>query len=314
MDVAQVNQKLLRELEDMGFPLPRATRALDNSGNSSIEDAINWLVVHENDPDIDQMPLVTLDIEIEDGDPSNVTEVVKLKAEELRNRVRRKKEEVDKKLEREREKERRRSGKELLEAKKIQEENERKRLMALKKVEKEQDKRQMDSIHRKLQQDKAERRRRLGLPAVDPSSAKKVSDLGGEKEDSLVVNFATLHDTATKTELMRNCLRSLKRNHMDDNAKVREAFQTLLIYVSNVVRNPEEEKFRKIRFGNPAFQNRVGHLEEGVKFLELCGFERVEEGKFLFLPRDKIDMAVLRSAWTVLDSAITNPFFGLLSK
>ena len=28
------------------------------SGNSSLESAINWLLEHENDPDIDQLPLV----------------------------------------------------------------------------------------------------------------------------------------------------------------------------------------------------------------------------------------------------------------
>ncbi|KAI7726140.1 hypothetical protein M8C21_008624 [Ambrosia artemisiifolia] len=58
MDVEGVNKKLLDELEDMGFPLARAMRALYYSGNSSLEDAINWIVDHENDPEIDQMPSV----------------------------------------------------------------------------------------------------------------------------------------------------------------------------------------------------------------------------------------------------------------
>lgn len=29
-----------------------------SSGNISVEDAVGWIVDHENDPDIDQMPLV----------------------------------------------------------------------------------------------------------------------------------------------------------------------------------------------------------------------------------------------------------------
>lgn len=54
-------------------------------------------------------------------------------------------------------------------------------------------------------------------------------------------------------------------------------------------------------------------MKGGIEFLELCGFERIDGGKFLFLPRDKVDMAVLNSAGSELESAITNPFFGLFS-
>ncbi|XP_028083761.1 UBX domain-containing protein 1-like isoform X1 [Camellia sinensis] len=336
-------------------------------GNSSIDAAVNWLFDHENDPDIDQMPLVPVPINIEAYDPSYITEQVKLKAQELRDRAcgkkeeeetkvererekdqahrkkekeekkveremekyqaRRKKEEEEKKVEREREKvclrylERIKAGKELLEAKRIQEENERKRSIALWKAEKEKENRERDKIRQKLQQDKAERRRRLGLPLDDPPSVNNASTLMQKEKNSLPVKSASLPVksnslpvvTVTKEEIMRDCLRSLKRNHMDNVTKVRRAFQTLLIYVKNVVKNPNEEKFRKIRFNNPAFQDRVGNMKEGIEFLELCGFERVDEGKFLFLPEDKVDIAVLKSAGNVLDSAITNPFFGLLS-
>lgn len=59
-------------------------------------------------------------------------------------------------------------------------------------------------------------------------------------------------------------------------------------------------------------QERVGAMKGGLEFLELCGFEKVEGGEFLFLPRDNVDMAVLNSAGSELDSAIKNPFFGIL--
>ncbi|PQP95120.1 UBX domain-containing protein 4 [Prunus yedoensis var. nudiflora] len=117
---------------------------------------------------------------------------------------------------------------------------------------------------------------------------------------------------ATKTEQMRECLRSLKQNHKEDDAKVKRAFQTLLTFVGNVARNPDEEKYRKIRLTNQSFQDRVGSFKGGIEFLELCEFERVEGSEFLFLPRDKVDMAVLNSAGSELDSAIKNPFFGVL--
>lgn len=39
-----------------------------------------------------------------------------------------------------------------------------------------------------------------------------------------------------------------------DDAKVKTAFNTLLTYAKNVATKPDEEKFRKIRLSNAAFQ------------------------------------------------------------
>ncbi|KAG5560666.1 hypothetical protein RHGRI_003858 [Rhododendron griersonianum] len=304
MVVPEVDQKLLEELEGMGFPKAKATRALHFSGNVSLEAAVNWAVEHEDDTDIEEMPKVPVNRKT--VAPSLSPEEVKIKAQELRERARKKKEEEDKRMEREREKERIRVSKELLEAKRIEEENERKRLLAFRKAEKEEERRAREKIRQKLEEDKAERRRKLGLPPVDPDSAKPSTPVVEEKKSSLPVR------PATKADQMRDYLRSLKQNHKDDEAKVKTAFNTLLTYVKNAAVNPNEEKFRKIRLTNATFQARVGALKGGIEFLELCGFEKVEGGEFLFLPRDKVDMAVLSSAGTELNSAINNPFFGVL--
>ncbi|KAG1370107.1 chromatin assembly factor 1 subunit A-B [Cocos nucifera] len=305
MVVPEVDKNLLNELESMGFPTARATRALHFSGNISLEAAINWVADHEDDPDIDQMPLVPVNMKAETSKPSLTPEEVKMKAQELRERARKKKEEEEKKMEREREKERIRIGKELLEAKRIEEENERKRLLALRKAEKEEEKRAREKIRQKLEEDKAERRRKLGLPPEDPEAAKPSSTVVEDKKSFLPVR------PASKAERMRDCLRSLKQHHKDEDAKVRRAFQTLLTYAGNVAKNPDEEKFRKIRVNNPTFQDRVGSLHGGIEFLEICGFQKLDN-EFLFLPRDKVDMAVLNSAGSELNSAIANPFFGVL--
>ncbi|PKA49628.1 hypothetical protein AXF42_Ash004169 [Apostasia shenzhenica] len=306
MMIAEVDKKLLEELESMGFPTARATRALHYSGNNDLEAAINWIADHEEDPDIDQMPLVSINSNTEASKPSLTPEEVKMKAQELRERARKKKDEEDKRMEREREKERIRVGKELLAAKKMEEENERKQLIELRKAEKEEEKRAREKIRQRLEEDKAERRRKLGLPPEDPVAAKPTPPPVDEKKSALPIK------PVTKVERMRDSLRFLKQNHKEDDAKVKRAFQTLLTYVGNVAKNPNEEKFRKIRLNNPTFQDRVGSFHGGVEFLEICGFEKQEDGEFLFLPRDKVDMAVLNSAGSELNSAITNPFFGVL--
>ncbi|CAM8918142.1 unnamed protein product [Rhodiola kirilowii] len=305
MVVPEVDKKLLEELEAMGFSTARATRALHYSGSSSLEAAVNWVVEHENDPDIDEMPLIPANSKNEPPKPALTPEEMKIKAQELRERARKKKEEEDRRLEREREKERIRIGKELLEAKRMEEENERKRIIALRKAEKEEEKRAREKIRQKLEEDKAERRRRLGLPPEDPQPAKPPTPVVEEKKSMLPVR------PASKTEQMRECLRSMKQSHKDDDAKVKRAFQTLLTYIGNVVKNPSEEKFRKIRLTNPSFQERVGALG-GVAFLELCGFAKLEGDEFLFLPQDKVDKLLLTSAGSELNSAINNPFFGVL--
>ncbi|KAL5711664.1 hypothetical protein ACHQM5_013925 [Ranunculus cassubicifolius] len=306
MIVPVVDANLIEELQGMGFSTARSTRALHFSGNGSLESAINWIMEHENDMDIDEMPLVPASTKNEPPKPSLTEEEKKIKAQELRERARKKKEEEDKRMEREREKERIRVGKELLEAKRMEEVNERKRILMLRKAEKDEEKRAREKIRQKLEEDKAERRRKLGLPADAPSVSKPAAPVVEEKKPFVQPR------PASKAEAMRNSLRSLKQNHKDEDAKVKRAFQTLLTYVGNVARNPDEEKFRKIRLSNPSFHDRVGSFKEGIDFLELCGFEKIEDGEFLFLARDKVDNAVLNSAGSELNSAINNPFFGVL--
>ncbi|KAH8517657.1 hypothetical protein H0E87_005543 [Populus deltoides] len=296
LNVLEANKRLLKELEDMGFPRIQAAKALHCSGNTDIEAAINWIVDHENEPSIDPMPL-----------PIQTMEEMQIKEQELRNQARKEKEDEEKRLEREREKERIRAGKEIHEAKRIAEDNERKRYLASRKAEKEEEKRAREKVRQKLEADKNERRRMLGLPSVSHTATKLSSPSTHDKKNYVSVA------SVSKVEQLRECLRSLKRSHKDDDARVKRAFQTLLVYVGNVAQNPDKEKFRKIRIGNPLFQSRVGRLRGGIEFLELCGFERIEEDKFLFLPRDKVDLAVLNSAGLEIKSAMSNPFFGLLS-
>uniref|UniRef100_A0A0E0K041 UBA domain-containing protein n=1 Tax=Oryza punctata TaxID=4537 RepID=A0A0E0K041_ORYPU len=307
MVAPEVNKEMLADLEAMGFTTARATRALHFSGNSTIEGAINWLSEHQEDPDIDEPLLVPANTITDANKPSLSPEEMKIKAQELRERARKKKEEEERRMEREREKERIRIGKELLEAKRIEEDNERKRMIEMRRLEKEEEKRAREKIRQKLEEDKAERRRKLGLPPEDPAAAKPSAPPPvEEKKSALPVR------PATKAERMRDCLRNLKQQNKDDDAKVKRAFQTLLTYIGNVAKNPDEEKFRKIRLTNATFQERVGNLHGGIEFLQLCGFEKLEGNEFLFLARDKVDKAVLNTAGAELNSAITNPFFGVL--
>ncbi|CAH2044735.1 unnamed protein product [Thlaspi arvense] len=334
----EVNRGLLKELEDMGFSMARAAWALHHSGNSSLESAVNWIIDHENDSHFDKMPLVEFNIEIESPNPLDDT--AQARAKELKERARKLREEEETKREREREKERIRAGKEMMETKRIAEENERKRYerereracfsqspfgfnktvfdiqqnrnMALRKAEKDEEKKAREKIMQKVNADKLERKRRLGLPTETQSTSTStpVAPLGTKR---IVVSSPS---SASKAEEMRECLRSLRRNHKDEDPRItRRAFETLLTIVRNAARNPDEEKYRRIRLTNRLFQERVGRFKEGIEFMELCGFKREEQGsEFLSLSTHDADILRLRDAAFQLQSAITNPFFGILSK
>ncbi|KAK7826640.1 receptor-like protein eix2 [Quercus suber] len=135
-------------------------------GNSSLEAAIEWVIDHENDSDIDQMPLVAVDIDLDSPQPFHITEQMKIKAQEIRNK------------------------------------------------------------------------------------SHKKEETGNAKGEVLI---------------------------------------------------------------STALMDRVGNLRGGMEFLELCGFERTEGDESLYLLDDKVDMEILNTAGSELKSAMTNPFFGLLS-
>ena len=53
----------------------------------------------------------------------------------------------------------------------------------------------------------------------------------------------------------------------------RTCVETLCKYLDNILLNPTEEKFRKIRKSNKAYQERVANTEGHDHFLEAAGFE-----------------------------------------
>ncbi|CAL4999880.1 unnamed protein product [Urochloa decumbens] len=348
MAIPQVDKKMLGELEAMGFPTVHSIRALHFSGNSNLESAVNWLLEHESDPDIDQLPLVPREITIECGDTSNevrndvqgMRDAVQEHKPEERTETRRhnetsqleREQNADEQEEEDRkrilalykqkrdeegrargrirsqlqedQRERIRAAKDLIEAKRTLEENQRKRMMESRIADQEEEKRARERIRQRIADDRAERRRRLGLPQENPGPSIAIITPTKVKPVEHVVT----------SEQLRDCLRTLKKNHKDDNARVTRAYKILLKIIANIVKNPAEERFRRIRLSNPIFKDMVGNLQGGIEFLELCGFHRLSASGYLVMPRDRIDMALLNSAGVEIASAMENPYFGLLSK
>ena len=86
--------------------------------------------------------------------------------------------------------------------------------------------------------------------------------------------------------------------------KYQTCIKTFTSYLSNVVKNPGEEKFRKIRRGNKAFQSRIVTLRGAEKLLNVIGFNMTNLDGDDFLIFTDENTEILQS-W--LDSFLKDP-------
>ncbi|MFT7814618.1 UBX domain-containing protein 1 [Arapaima gigas] len=190
----------LDSLLEMGFDRNRAEKAVAHTGNQGIERAMDWLMEHENDPDIDE-PYVppagnvlgsTDSPQAQDQLPSDLTaevsqmtqggegkrpmteeekkeqikrleELMRVKQEERRERERQ--EEV------EREKQRRKQGQELLQIKQKLQEEEMKKLAEQRRREKMEDRIARQKVREKIARDREERAQKFGGGAASSAAA-----------------------------------------------------------------------------------------------------------------------------------------------
>lgn len=184
----------LESLLEMGFDRNKAEKAVAHTGNQGIERAMDWLMEHENDPDIDEpyippagnvlgsteeqsSPLqspsgtseqpATENLEEEVGDSKHpmteeerkeqvkrLEELMKVRQEERRERQRQ--EEI------EREKQRRKQGQELLHVKQKLQEDEMKKIAEMRRREKLEDKLAKQRVKDKIARDREERAQKFG--------------------------------------------------------------------------------------------------------------------------------------------------------
>lgn len=62
-----------------------------------------------------------------------------------------------------------------------------------------------------------------------------------------------------------------------DPETARQAIQTMLTLANNIIKSPEDEKYRKVKTQNKAFSSKVWSLPEAQEFLLLWGWDQVDE-------------------------------------
>lgn len=123
---------------------------------------------------------------------------------------------------------------------------------------------------------------------------------------------------------VENCLASsenLSENVVENNEKEDELEASVSTYVSgkpldssvdivlkllrNVVKEPENVKFRKIRLGNPKIKEAIADVAGGLDLMECVGFELKEEGGEMWAVMDvpnREQIGVIKKALFLLES------------
>jgi len=249
----KVNQELLKQVVEMGFDEMKAEKALYKTDNASLEHAVNWLAEHEKDADID-LPLKKPPPPPPEK-PKMSKEEAEAKARELQEKLRIKRLQEEKLSEREKERMRIESTKMMVEASQKLKEEEAQRAIEQRNREKEAHDKHKAELKEKLRQDYIER-------------------FGCEPPDEAEEQAKALKEKSSKDQVA-HWLSSLKKKYKDDNPEgLKTCLSTLKVYIKNLMENPQDPKFKKLKLDNKAFQSRIAPYEGAVEFLDVMGFEK----------------------------------------
>jgi thioredoxin len=173
--LALVQKTLLEELETMGFPRNRAIKACIATQNASLQEAMEWIFAHDEEPHVDDLE-PTLDVQIidmQEGPTPKTREEKEQWAKKMREEVRKRREIEEKRLAIEQEKNRLRSGKEIAEAKRQAEEEQRRRLVQERFREQREKQLERERLRKLLEEDRQRRlEMRRGPNAPNPADEK----------------------------------------------------------------------------------------------------------------------------------------------
>jgi hypothetical protein len=141
-------------------------------------------------------------------------------------------------------------------------------------------------------------------PDPDESMHEPDPDENGHALDLGTVNdeIARIQDTtsAAMTRL-QNAINTLKKQASP--AETTAAIRTLFTILRNVIDHPSEDKYRRLRKGNPNIQNKVAKYEGAVEILQAVGFADGEGGNDCFVLK-RSDPGLLWLACSVLQDSL----------
>lgn len=239
----------LESLIEMGFSPSRAEKAVAATGNQGIESAMDWLMEHENDPDIEEPVVPDTKEDASGQDPQEMetgsetldssSERSPLTEEEKERQTRRmmeliaqkqqEREEREKRERIEQEKQRRKQGQELSVIRQKMQEQEMQKAAEDRRREKQEERMARERVKEKIARDKAERARRYGGGTSDPISPPSESPLPASTPSP----SSPVQEPPTKKEYdqCRIQVRLLDGTALSQTFRAREQLAAVRLYV-----------------------------------------------------------------------------------
>ena len=246
-----IKPEVALQLQEMGFSKNVSEKACLFT-QSNLERAVDWISEHQGDPDFEEPAQIEVSMEQK---PKMSKEEAAIKAKELQQKMRKMHEEKQKEMDREHERLRIQNAKEMAKAREAEKERQAKFFVEKKKKREKEDAEHRRQVLEQLERDKAER---LGKKYVPPEQKQKVYT----KEENiqfLIKSIKTVYNPFRAGDTMKIC------------------FKTMKIMLNNIIKNPNEDKFKVIKLSNPNVHERVGKISIAIKIFEQLGFVKEDE-------------------------------------
>ncbi|XP_057544621.1 plant UBX domain-containing protein 2 [Amaranthus tricolor] len=104
-----------------------------------------------------------------------------------------------------------------------------------------------------------------------------IDSIGGHDGDGVDLNLGSVRsgdveDKVESTNKLESCIGMYFSGNPSENS-----IDVILRLLRNIVKEPENPKFRRIRMGNPKIREAIGEVSGAVELLEVVGFELKEE-------------------------------------
>ncbi len=272
-----IKPEVAQQLQEMGFSKNVSEKACLFT-QSNIEQAVEWINQHQDDPDFEEPAQIEVSTDQQPKIQMSKEEAA-IKAKELQQKMRKMHEEKQKEIDREHERMRIQNAKEMAKAREAEKERQARIFVEQKKRREKEDAEHRRQVLEQLERDKAER---LGKKYVPPEEKQKVYT----KEENiqfLIKSIKTVYNPFRAGDTMKIC------------------FKTMKIMLNNILKNPNEDKFKTIKLSNPNVHERVGKISIAIKIFEQLGFVKNDE----IMVVDKVDTDLFYKTVGYLDAELS---------